>query len=208
VPAARVVLTSGPDAGRRSFLALPGGAFGIPLEAGDRIRVARNEPSASLEASVSGVQPLAFVDFERGRALLALVVVFAALVALFGRWQGLRSLIGLGVALSALMVFVLPALLEGKPALPTAIVAALAVMLATMTLTHGLGLKSGAAILGTAARSCSRRCWRWQRSSSPGSPASPLRRRTSSWRSPTPRYPCERWSSPESSSPRSACSTT
>jgi uncharacterized membrane protein len=149
---AELVITDGPDAGARSFLAMPGGPFAPALEPGDRIRVSRNAGDAPLEPSpTSELQPLAFVDFERGRALLVLAIVFAALVVALGRWQGLRSLAGLAVALAVVVFFLLPALLDGRPPLATALVGALAVMLATMALTHGINLKSGAAMLGTAA---------------------------------------------------------
>ena len=149
---ARLVITDGPDAGARSFLAMPGGPFAPALEPGDRVRVSRNVADAPLEPSpTSDLQPLAFVDFERGRALLALLVVFAAFVIALGRWQGVRSLVGLSVALAVVVFFLLPALLDGQPPLATALVGGLAVMLATMALTHGVGLKSGAAMLGTAA---------------------------------------------------------
>jgi uncharacterized membrane protein len=148
----QLVITDGPDAGARSFLAMPGGPFSPALEPGDRVRVTRNVADAPLEPSpTSNVQPLAFVDFERGRALLALAIVFAAFVVLLGRWQGVRSLVGLGIALVVVVVFLLPALLDGRPPLATALVGGLAIMLATMALTHGVGLKSGAAMLGTAA---------------------------------------------------------
>ena len=148
---AELIITDGTDAGARSFLAMPGGPFAPAIEPGDRIRVSRNA-NAPLESSArSAVQPLAFVDFERCRPLLALAIVFALLVVVLGRWQGVRSLIGLAVALAVVVLFILPALLDGRPPLATALVGALAVMLATMTLTHGLGLKSGAAMLGTAA---------------------------------------------------------
>jgi uncharacterized membrane protein len=149
---AELVITDGPDANARSFLAMPGGPFAPVLEPGDRIRVSRNAVAAPLQPSpTSNLQPLAFVDFERGRPLLLLAIVFAALVVALGRWQGIRSLVGLAVALAVVVLFVLPALLDGRPPLATALVGGLAVMLATMALTHGIGLKSGAAMLGTAA---------------------------------------------------------
>jgi len=148
---ADLVITDGPDAGARSFLAMPGGPYAPALEPGDQVRVSRSAADVPLAPSpAADVQPLAFVDFERGRPLLVLAIVFAALVVALGRWQGVRSLVGLAVALAVVIFFLLPALLDGRPPLATALVGALAVMLATMALTHGVGLKSGAAMLGTA----------------------------------------------------------
>ena len=49
-----------------------------------------------------------------------------------------------------ILVFVVPAILDGKEPLLVAVVGAMAVMLVTITLAHGRGPKSLAAILGTA----------------------------------------------------------
>jgi len=150
---ATVTLTSGPDAGRGSYLALPSTQFAPALQAGDHIRVARNTspdgPPPALDDPER--QPLAFVDFERGRALVLLSFLFAVLVVVLARWQGLRSLIGLGVSLVIVIGWMVPSILSGHPPLAAGLIGGLAVMLATTALTHGLGLKSAAAMLGAAA---------------------------------------------------------
>jgi YibE/F-like protein len=146
-----VVLLDGPDAGAQSFFALPGGGFAPDLEPGDRIRVGRNEiegrpvPLDDLQA-----QPLVFIDFDRGGALLALTIAFAVIVVALARWQGVRSLVSLAISLVVIVAWLVPALLDGRPPLLAALVAGLAVMLVTTALTHGIGLKSGAAMLGAA----------------------------------------------------------
>jgi uncharacterized membrane protein len=144
----RVVLTDGRDEGARSYFAMPSESFAPVLSPGDRIRVQRNGPLSEDTLDDPAVQPLAFVDFQRGRALFALVCVFAILVVALARWQGLRSLIGLAVSLVLVIGWIVPAILSGQPPLATALVGGVAVMLATTALTHGLGLKSAAAILG------------------------------------------------------------
>jgi hypothetical protein len=72
---ARLTLTSGPEQGRESYVVLPSTQFAPALEPGDEIRVSRNvvpgQPAPALDDS--DVQPLAFVDFERGRPLYALI---------------------------------------------------------------------------------------------------------------------------------------
>jgi uncharacterized membrane protein len=150
---AYVTLTSGPDAGRESYLALPSRQFAPALESGDRIRVARNAspdgPAPALDDRE--VQPLAFVDFERGRALAVLVFGFAVLVVALAGWQGLRSLIGLGVGLVIVVGWMVPSILSGHAPLAVGLVGGMAVVLATTVLTHGFGLKSAAAMLGAAA---------------------------------------------------------
>jgi hypothetical protein len=139
------------DDGSASFLALPIAAFAPDLRPGDEIEVAGppGRPPPALDDP--GAQPLAFVDFRRGTPLLALAVAFAVLVLALARWQGLRSLLGLGICLAVVILWMLPALLDGRSPLLVALVGGLVVMLATTALTHGIGLKSTAAMIGASA---------------------------------------------------------
>jgi uncharacterized membrane protein len=145
----RVVMTGGPHEGARSYLALPSEQFAPELSPGDRIRVHRSGPlTAEPRLGDPAAQPLAFVDFERNRALLVLVCVFALVVVALASWQGVRSLIGLGLSLVLVVGWLVPAILSGRPPLVAALVGGSAVMLVTTALTHGVGLKSMAAVLG------------------------------------------------------------
>jgi uncharacterized membrane protein len=133
--------------GERGTLVL-GGAEGSPtVEPGDRIRVA----ALGAESAAGGGGLYTFIDFERRTPLLALAIAFVVLVLALGRMHGLRALLGLALSVAVLLVFVVPAIYSGEPALLVAIVGALAVMLVTIALSHGMGIKSAAAILGTAA---------------------------------------------------------
>lgn len=150
------VLLSGARTGERSYLTFSEDPFAPELEPGDRIQVVRNAPddgSSDAGAAVEdpNLQPFAFVDFERGPQLAYLGLAFAALVVLVGRWQGVRSLLSLGLSLAIIVGFIVPAILAGRPPLLVAVVGGMAVMLITMSVTHGPGLKSGAAILATTA---------------------------------------------------------
>jgi uncharacterized membrane protein len=149
---AELELRSGPQSGERTFLALSGDRFAPPLEAGDSIRVARNTRGEGEEVPLDDAsqQPVAFVDFERSRPLLILALAFVALVVVLGRWHGVRALVGLGLSLLLVIEFLAPAILDGRPLVLTALVGALAVMVVTIVLSHGAGLKSLAAMLGTA----------------------------------------------------------
>jgi uncharacterized membrane protein len=119
------------------------------INVGDHIRVIRNEVPAG--APAGSVPPYSFQDFERRAPMVWLAIVFVLLVLLFGRFRGLMSLAGLAISLAIVLVFILPAILDGRDPVPVAVVGALAVMIATITLAHGVGPKSIAAILGTAA---------------------------------------------------------
>jgi uncharacterized membrane protein len=144
-----IVLRDGPDAGARTFFALPAGEFVPELARGDRVKVSR--PVVDGAPARLDRQPVAFVDFDRGRSLWVLALAFAAIVVALARWQGLRSLAGLILSLVAVVAWMVPAILAGQPPLLAALVGGLAVMLVTTALTHGLGLKSAAAMLGAAA---------------------------------------------------------
>src|SRR5215218_7309135 len=150
---AELELTSGPDSGARTFLGLPRDRFAPPIEAGDDIRVARNtrgEAGEEVPLDDPSGQPVAFVDFERTDSLLLLFLAFVALVVVLGRWHGVRALLGLGLSLALVVEFLAPAILDERPLVLTALVGALAVMVVTIVLSHGAGLKSMAAMLGTA----------------------------------------------------------
>jgi uncharacterized membrane protein len=144
-----ILIESGPNAGRRSTLLLGIGGVDPEVDVGDQLRVIENivPPGGSPEAA--GIAEYSLSDFERRRPMLALVLIFAALVVVLGRARGALSLVGLALSLAVVLVFVVPAILDGKSPLLVAVVGASAVMLATILLAHGTGPKSLAAIVGT-----------------------------------------------------------
>lgn len=141
-------LRSGPDEGDRvqfTFAAAEG-----RFDVGDRIRVYKNVlPPEAVDAG-GRVDPYSFSDFERRPPMLWLAAIFAGLVLLTSRWQGLRALTGLVASLGLIVFFVAPAILEGQSPTGVAFIGALAVMFVTIPLAHGIGLKTLAACLGTA----------------------------------------------------------
>jgi uncharacterized membrane protein len=88
-------------------------------------------------------------DLERTRPMLALVALFSLAVLAFGRWQGIRSLIGLGLSFAVIIGFVVPAILRGRSPVAVALVGAMAIMLISLYLSHGIGRKTTAAVVGT-----------------------------------------------------------
>jgi uncharacterized membrane protein len=138
--------------GERGSLVLSGVTAAPRIEPGDRLRVARLLPDdQSAQTDFAANRTYTFIDFERRLPLGLLAVAFAGLVVLLGRLHGLRALLGLGVSIVVLLVFVVPAIYAGERPVAVAIVGALGVMLATIVLSHGIGIKSAAAILGTTA---------------------------------------------------------
>ena len=127
------------------------GANGVdpPVSVGDQIRVAEAPPVPGYDGPDETTYTV--VDFQRGSALLVLFAIFAFLVLAFSRLRGALSLVGLAASLAIILLFVVPAILDGKPPVAVAIAGSLAVMLVTILLAHGAGPKSIAALLGTTA---------------------------------------------------------
>lgn len=144
----KLKLTGGPEEGREVGTQLNTGG-GLPeFEVGDQVRVLKQVLPPGIDTT--NVSEYTIVDFERKPQLLWLALAFAALVIVFGRWRGLLSLIGLGISLVIVLVFVVPSILRDSPPLAVALVGSMAVMLTTIPLAHGFGPKSLAAMTGTA----------------------------------------------------------
>jgi len=92
-----------------------------------------------------------FSDRERSAVLVWLGVLFALAVVLLGRWRGVLALVGLGASVAVLVVFTVPALVEGSDPLLVALVSASAIAFAAVYLTHGVTTMSTVALLGTLA---------------------------------------------------------
>jgi uncharacterized membrane protein len=145
----RVRLRTGPDEGRRFVLRLGVGGPDPELDVGDEVRVTEGIVPPGSPGTTPGVG-YTLSDFERRGPMLFLVGVFALLVVVFGRLRGALSLAGLAASLGIVLVFVVPAILDGTSPLAVALVGSMAIMLATIALAHGTGPKSLAAMLGTA----------------------------------------------------------
>jgi uncharacterized membrane protein len=116
-----------------------GGMF----RAGQRVSLAVSEqPGLPTSYSIQ--------DLERGRPMLILVALFVGAVVAFGRWQGIRSLVGLGLSFVVIVGFVVPAILRGHSPVAVAVTGAMAIMLISLYLSHGIGPKTTAAVVGTA----------------------------------------------------------
>lgn len=137
---------SGPDAGQQVSFDV-GGGFDVGV--GDRIKVAPTGLPPDAQVGGRPADLYSFADFSRTTPLLWLALVFVVLVLATSRLRGLRALAGLGISLGVVVMFVVPAILDGAHAPTVAVVGALAIMLATIPLTHGLGPKALAALFGT-----------------------------------------------------------
>lgn len=139
-----VAIDSGPNAGATTLLEFSPGPGQPHFAPGDKIRVTR-------QVDDQGATSYAFYDFERGWALVGLAVAFAVVIVAVARWRGLLALAGIVIAFLVLVVFLLPALRDGAPAIPVALVASAAILYAVVYLAHGISLRTSAALLGTLA---------------------------------------------------------
>ena len=103
------------------------------------------------EITQEGLPTTYFItDFRRSTPLIVLTALFIAVVASFGRLQGLRALLGLALTFLVILLFMVPALLEGTSPLAVAIVGSVVIMIVTLYLSHGFTAKTTAAVVGTA----------------------------------------------------------
>ncbi|MFD9682944.1 YibE/F family protein [Rhodococcus sp. NPDC059969] len=139
-----VDIESGPNAGTKTLLEVIPGAGQPDLRVGDHIRLVRQtDPNGNTQYS--------FEDYSRGLPLALIVIAFAVVIIAVARWRGLRALVGLVIAFGVVVGFLLPALLDGKPAIPVALVAGAVILYAVLYLAHGVSLKTSSALLGTLA---------------------------------------------------------
>lgn len=120
----------------------PSGPGAPSIEVGDVVTVMEMD-------GPEGASTWHVVDHERGSALIWVALAFSLAVVAFGRWRGVRSLLGLGLTFVVLVFFFVPAVLAGTSPVLAALVASAAVVLVVLHLTHGTNLVSTVAVLGT-----------------------------------------------------------
>ncbi|MFZ0906553.1 MAG: YibE/F family protein [Mycobacterium sp.] len=141
---ALIAIGSGPNTGAATLLEFGAGPGQPTLAAGEQVRLIR-------QVDEQGVTSYAFYDYERTWSLIWIAALFAVVIAAVARWRGLLALVGIIVAFLVLVVFLLPALRDGAPAVPVALVASAAILFAVIYLAHGVSLRTSAALLGTLA---------------------------------------------------------
>lgn len=108
---------SGSDDGSRGVIQWNANGVDPPVHVGDKLRVARAEEVPGYEQV--GQNTYQLVDFQRGPALILLFVIFAVLVLLLSRLRGALSLLGLGVSLVLILVYIIPARRRSRCGSPT-----------------------------------------------------------------------------------------
>ncbi|MCG7239699.1 YibE/F family protein, partial [Corynebacterium minutissimum] len=130
-------LTSGDDQGRLTQLVFYGVAGDPTLNPGDEVMLSR---------SADGTY--AFADYRRGGNLTLWAIIAAVIIVGFAAWHGLRALVGLGISLAIVLLYLVPSLVEGHAPLPLAMVACAAIIFLVVPLVHGVNWKSASALGG------------------------------------------------------------
>ena len=138
-------LDDGPDTGEERTVELYDVGAQPELSVGDGIVV------PFLERAEPQFQYSQQFERERGLPMLVLALIFAVLVVVQGRLRGLSALAGLVASIGVIVVFVLPALMEGSRPVVVAVVAASAIAYLALYLAHGFSPLTTVALLGTLA---------------------------------------------------------
>jgi uncharacterized membrane protein len=136
-------LQEGPEAGRMVSEELVGFRT-EKLRPGDEVLLA-HDPSAEERFQYR------LFDRERRGILLWLALLFAGAVILLGGLRGVAALAGLGASVLVLILFVIPAVLEGQSPFLVAVVGASAIAFLALYLAHGFTTMTTVALLGTLA---------------------------------------------------------
>lgn len=146
----------GPDAGLEITQELFDAAQGARFSVGEMVVLAFNPsvlevPSMVPNQTVERSAAYSVADRNRRTELVWLALLFAVVVVALGRWRGLAALAGLAATIVLLLVFTLPAIIDGRDALAVAIVSASAIAFCAIYLAHGFTRLTTVAVLGTLA---------------------------------------------------------
>ncbi|MEX2421223.1 MAG: YibE/F family protein, partial [Actinomycetota bacterium] len=135
-------IEDGDDRGTRVVIELPDLSTAPDIAVGERVVLER--PPVEVPGA-----PYAFYDRIRTPSLLWLAIAFGVIVVAIGGLRGLAALAGLAVSVAILLVFVLPAILDGSPPVLVASVGAGAIGFVVIYLAHGFTHRTTVALIGT-----------------------------------------------------------
>jgi uncharacterized membrane protein len=141
-------VTDGPDEGHRAKVVLGPPEVSPSLEVGDDVRLVDQRPAQGAGSGAAAEPVYAFSGVDRRVPLVALALLFAVLGAVVARGRGLLALVGTAASLSLVVLWLVPAILDGSSPILVATVGALAVMFVTTALTYGVTTQSLAAVTG------------------------------------------------------------
>ncbi len=141
-------IDSGDDAGDTATIetVVDGGPAQLQrLVEGDAIVLNDGGPDVPAEVRYS------FADMQRATPLIALALLFSAVVIALGRLKGLLALVGIGLSMGVLIWYMFPALLAGSSPVGVALSGCAVIAFGTLYLAHGVSDRTTVALLGTLA---------------------------------------------------------
>lgn len=113
----------------------------VALTKGDKVRLAMDNSGESTR--------FVFEDMDRRVPLAVWIGVTALLVVLVGSWKGLRAIVGVVITLAVVVLWILPGIMSGYPAMTVAVIGAAAALFLVMFFVHGFSWKTASALLAT-----------------------------------------------------------
>ncbi len=98
--------------------------------------------------TVDGQDLLVITDYVRTWPLVWLTLLFVSATLILSGWQGLRSLVGMGVSLVVIVAFVVPQILNGQNPVLMAIIGSVVMMGLSLYLVYGWKPKTHVAVAG------------------------------------------------------------
>jgi uncharacterized membrane protein len=98
--------------------------------------------------TAEGQDVFGIADYVRTGPMLWLTLLFVAATLLLSGWQGVRSLLGMGVSLAVIVWFIVPQILAGRNPVIIAILGSLVMMAISLYLVYGWGSKTHVAVAG------------------------------------------------------------
>ncbi|MGD8399199.1 MAG: YibE/F family protein [Anaerolineae bacterium] len=98
--------------------------------------------------TVDGEHVFVVNSYIRTGSLVWLTLLFVVGTLLLSGWQGVRSLLGMGISLAIILFFIVPQILDGGNPLLIAIVGSVVMMGSSLYLVYGVGRKTHVAVAG------------------------------------------------------------
>lgn len=98
---------------------------------------------------LDGTEAYGIINIDRKSSLMFLVGFFILVVIIFGRWQGVRSLLALAGSFFAIFYILMPGILSGWNPLLSSVLVASVILFAAIFFTHGFNRESTVAYVGT-----------------------------------------------------------
>ncbi len=98
---------------------------------------------------VGGIDRYVITNIDRTNQVYFLLILFCAVIIVFGGLQGIRSLLALGGGLAAILYLLLPAILNGHNPLMVSVLVASTILFLAIFFTHGFHRESFVAYIGT-----------------------------------------------------------